>query len=637
MSTIDKSKMDHYIDGKLVKEGKKDEGYEHLNFQWWKAKPEDIAEAVQSTVKFLETHQSSRSEQLSANTRLYGQAQAFSHIGTVARPTASMSNPTSTRISFNLVSSLVDTLTAKIAKNRVTPYFATNGGDWDIQLKAEQLSQFVEGCFYETKMHEKGVQAFTDSAVWRLGIVHIDEMHDKIFAERAFPQEFLWDMIEAASNFPTQLHRIKICERNVLLACYPDKEDQEKIQKAMPINFEQLGATGTAADLVSVIESHHLPSNPDADEEETDGRHTLVIGDQWIVNQPYTKSYYPYVFRRYKKALIGFDGQSCAERVQSLQFEINREMILIQRSKWMGGSFKVLVENGSKVVSQHLNNEVGTIIHYSGTKPEYVTPPVIQQDQYGWVDSLIAKGYRQEGVSELEAASIKPLGVNSGKAMRTMANIADDRQLFTQQEQEEFYLECGRQFIEKAKDIYKRKKSYKVTFPTSTFARQIDWKDINLNEDQYVMKAFPKSSLADDLTGRMADIQEYMQAGLLSPRAGRRLMRKPDLEMADKLFDAAEDLLHKIFEEILSGKGYRAPEPYYDLVLAKELALEYYNYADYHNCPEDRLSLLRKFLKQIDDMTGVNAPPAPIATAPQAVPTAPPVSEILPNAPKVAA
>ena len=91
------------------------------------------------------------------------------------------------------------------------------------------------------------------------------------------------------------------------------------------------------------------------------------------------------------------------------------------------------------------------------------------------------------------------------------------------QEMERFFLEGARQMIEVAKDIYARKKTFKVLFPTSKFMETIDWKDIKLKEDEYILKAFPTSSLPDDPAGKLQTIQEYMQAGLVSPRAGRRL------------------------------------------------------------------------------------------------------------------
>ena len=172
---------------------------------------------------------------------------------------------------------------------------------------------------------------------------------------------------------------------------------------------------------------------------------------------------------------------------------------------------------------------------------------------------------------------------------------------------EQFTLEVNRQMIEVAKDIYKRKKSFKVVFPQAKFLETIDWADIKLDESEYVLRAYPTSSLPDDPAGRYDTIQEWMQAGLVSPRAGRRLMAMPDVEMADKLANAAEDLLHKLYEDMLNEGIYVAPEPQFDLQLAGQLYLSYYNYAKLNNAPEDRLNLLMQFKSQIDDLTGLTA------------------------------
>ena len=210
--------------------------------------------------------------------------------------------------------------------------------------------------------------------------------------------------------------------------------------------FVDLAGAGTAADLITVTESWHLRSSSEAD----DGLHAICVDNAVIYKEQWDKDYFPFAFFHYNKRLLGFWGQGACERLQNLQGEINRLMILIQRSMWMGGSFKVLVENGSRVVSQHLNNDVGSIINYTGTPPQYVTPPMIQQDIYPYVDALIAKGFQQEGVSQLAASSLKPQGVDSGAALRTFDDIGDDRFLFIGQEMETFFLEIARQMIEVA-------------------------------------------------------------------------------------------------------------------------------------------------------------------------------------------
>jgi hypothetical protein len=504
-----------------------------------------------------------------------------------------------------------------------------------MQHKAEQLSKFAEGMSYEQKTHIKTIYSLRDAGMWGTGILYIGEENDQVVIERAMPHEFLIDQVEALTNDPRQLHRVKPIDRDVMIervkGWYPEGEERdaavEAVLHATESSFIDLGGIGTAADLIIMTDSYHLKSGKNA----KDGLHAICVGDTVVFKEEWEEDYFPFAFIHYNKRPLGFWGQGACERLQNLQQEINRLMILVQRSMWMAGSFKVLVENGSRVVSQHLNNDVGSIIFYTGTAPQYVTPPMIQQDIYPYIDSLIAKGFQQEGISQLEAAAVKPMGVNSGKGLRTMTDIADDRFLFLGQEMEEFTLEVNRQCIEVAKKIYSRKKTFKVVFPQTKFLETIDWKDIKLKDDEYVLRAYPISSLPDDPAGRYETIQEWMQSGLVSPRAGRRLMAMPDVEMSDKLANAPEDLLHKIYEEMLNDDKYVSPEPQMDLVLAGQLYLSYYNYAMLNNCPEDKMDLLRRFKSQLDDLTGVSAVQAQQPTTPMANPQPTPTSPMIQN------
>jgi len=377
----------------------------------------------------------------------------------------------------------------------------------------------------------------------------------------------------------------------------------EAVRNAKSDSFVDLGSTGTVGDLVAVLESWHLRSGPNTD----DGKHVICVGDQKVITEPYEKDYFPFPMFHYNKKLLGFWGTSACTRLMNLQQEVNRLMILIQRSMWMGGSFKVLLHTTSKVVSQHVNNDVGALIRWAGNvEPKYITPPMIQQDIYPYVDALIAKGYQQEGVSQLAASSLKPQGVDSGAALRTFDNIADDRMLFTGQEMETFALEVARQLIEVTKDIYARKKSFKVVFPQTSFLETIEWKDVKLKDDEYVLKAFPSSSLPDEPAGKLQTIQDYLQAGLLSPRSARRLLAMPDIEMSDRLYNAAENLLHKTFEDLMweEDKKVPGPEPEWDLQLAGQLYLEYFNYAQLNNAPEKVMKRLRQWKTKLDDING---------------------------------
>lgn len=637
---LDRSQMSVYRNKKLIKAGIDEESATtdpKTALIWWNMeRDEDLANSIASTIRFIGEHQPGRTNQLTASTRLYSNSNVNGFFGGAFRSSYGQptnSSPGSGRISFNLCASITDTLVAKMSKNIVVPTFITSGGIWGMQKQAEQLSKFTEGCFYANNAHSIGMGAFRDACVWGTGIVHVFDQNDQVAIERVFPHELIVDEVEALSGKPQQMHRVKMMDRGLLAHMFKDDEEAlEAIRMCSSASSLDMGIVGaTAADIVVVTESWHLATS----EESEDGLHVICLGQSILFKEVYKNTYFPFIFYNYNKRLIGFWGQGAVERVQNLQAEINKLMILIQKAMWMGGGFKILLENGSKVVKQHLDNEVGTIITYSNTPPQYISPPMLQAEIYPYVDSLIAKGYQQEGVSQLSASSLKPAGVDSGAALRTFDQIADDRQMYIAQELENFYLEMARQMIEKVEEIYKRKGSYKVTYPGTMSFETIDWGEIDLKKDEYVMKAFPTSELPQEPGAKMATVQEYMQAGLITPRTGRKLLQMPDIEMNDKLANAAENLLCKIIEDILEKDIYRAPEPYYDLTLAKQLSLEYYNYADLNNCPEEKLDLLRQFMNQIDDLTGLNAPPAPpmmpAGGPPQAAPEPTPMSNLVPN------
>lgn len=618
--------------GKILSQPKDEFAAGTINRRWWSLPDESIGAAIDAVVHFIQNHQGTRKEQLMADTRMYANSNAFNVMGTGWQRSVTYSNPNRSRICYNMAQTVIDTLVSKVAKNKVTPTFVTNGGVWGMQRKAEQLSKFIEGLFHALDVHTLGMNAFRDACVWGDGFLHIYDDEGEVGIDRVLPHEIEVDEVEAGTTGkPQQMHRTRILDRDILLELFKDDEDAcAVILSTSPIGVQEGAAYGTATDLVTVIESYHLKSGKDA----KDGVYVVTINGRAIQKTEYDKDYFPFVQISWSKRLLGYFSQGLCEQLAPIQSELNRLLILVQRSLWMGGSFKVLLENGSKVVSQHLNNDVGAIINYTGTPPQYVSPPIIQPEIYQHISTLKNLGYQQAGLSQMSTTGEKPMGVDSGKALRTLTDIEDDRFLFVSQQMEAFYLEVARQCIEVVKDIYSRRRSYEVTFPTSRFLETIDWKDIKLKETEYVMMAFPVSSLSKDIAGRLSDIQELTQAGMMTPRTARKLMSMPDVEMSDKLANAAENLICDRIEKMLQDDGkYKAPEPTMDLVLARVLCLEYINYAELNNAPEDRLKLLRRFLDQLGDLTGTNAP-GPMqgaGAAPPANPTATPTSNLVPN------
>jgi len=602
--------------------------------RWWMLEGGDAADVISGTLNLIRDAQSFRATQWIVSSRLYGNLSPTTLAGVSFSKLAAQQPALRDRISYNLVQSVVDTVVAKITRNRPKPLFLTSGGDYRKQREAKKLNAFLDGVFYENATHEIGTTVFRDASVWGDGFIHVFAKGDRVCHERVMASEIFVDDVEALYGQPRQMHRVKQVDRQVLFDMFPD--DADKIAGAKPSRTEEAGRS-IVADMITVRESWHLASGPGAD----DGRHCITIDGAVLGEmEPWPHQWFPFARVQWCPRLYGYWGQGLAEQLQNIQLEINKILWIIQRSFHLAGSFKVFIENGSKIVKEHLNNDIGTIVNYTGVPPQYVVPQIVSPEVFAHLQNLINKGYEQAGVSQLAASSLKPEGLNSGRAIREYNDIQQDRLHVPAKSYETMYMDVARLSIGVIKMIAAEEKGYEVRVPGRKSIERIEWKDIKLTDDDYVMQCYPVSSLPSDPAGRLATIQEYAQAGFLSPRQARRLLDFPDLDQVESLANAEEDYLTMVFDKIVDDGDYTSPDPLDDLAMSKQLCLEYYAKGKANNLREDRLELLRRYLEQINEIEqAMMPPPVPQMPMPGAtgMPLAPPMpmpaSELVPNVP----
>jgi hypothetical protein len=606
-----------------------------IDRRWWLLKKSDLPAAITSLIGFLQQHQGARQTQIIMSARLYGNLSVMGLNGLTYSKIATVQAAIRDRITYNVCQSAVDTVCSKIGKNKPRPLFLTSGGDYRIQRRAKKLTKFTDGIFYENNAYKLGLDCFRDGAIWGTGLIYVYREKGRVKWERALPSEMYVDEVEGFYGEPRQIHRVKNIDRQVLLDCFPERRSViERADRATPDN---LGGYENISDVITVRESWHLPSGPDAG----DGLHTITIHSGELFTEEYTRDHFPFAKFDWCKRLFGYWGQGGVEQIQNYQLEINKLLWVIQRSMHLAGSFKVWLKNGSKVSKDHINNDLGTII--TGEEaPQYLVPPIVAPEVYAHLQTLKNGAFEQFGISQLSAASKKPDGLDSGKALREFNDIESDRFMTIGQAYEDLFMQLAKLSIEEAREIAEEDGDYEVVVPGKKFTSTINWKDIDLEEDQYVMKCYPVSSLPNDPAGRLQTIQEYAQAGYLSPRTARRLLDFPDLEQEESLANAQEDYLTEILERIVDEGEYTAPEPYDGLELALEMGLEFYAQGKCNNLEEERLDLLRQFIDQVNLLKNPPVPPpappmgvggGPGVGAAPANPEAAPVSDLVPNVP----
>lgn len=644
MSTDDPRPIDFTSFSPVEKKPKKIEQKIMANgVRWWLADETMLPGAVMSQVAAIINADRGRIDAYNTYAKLYGTwTPTFWNgyqLANSGKPTA----PLRDRLTYNIVQSCIDTLTARISQNKPKPMFLTTAGDSKLQRKAKKLDSFCYGLFYENKLYQAAPKAFRDACVFGEGIIHAYTEAGEVKYERVLPYELLVDYLEShyGPESTKSLFRIKNIDRTELAEAFPDKA--EDIARMSNTSTFISANNRSVADTVTVIEAWRIPVG------EKEGRHVIVTENSILCDETYEEDFFPFAVLRYSPRLYGFYAQGMAEQLVPLQVEINRTLISIQRSLYLGGTHKIFVKSGSKVIKSHFDNAIGTIMEYAGdTMPQYVVPQLVQPEIYSHLENMIQKGYQLPGVSQLSASSLKPMGIDSGKALRAVDDIQVQRFQTVAQNYEQFFVDLAQITVSVARKAYAEEGELTVKVPGKRFIEEIDWKDVDMEDDEFQLQIYPVSKLPNDPEGRLATIQEMMQAGLISPEAGRRLLDFPDLESEENLYNATADYLHMILDKIVEDGEFTPPAPEDNLDLAKKLILEYIAQGKLNKLDDKKMELLRRFNKQIDVMMNPPAPPmAPGAMpgappmpgeggSPQAVPQAPPMSPLMPNSPNVA-
>ena len=137
-----------------------------------------------------------------------------------------------------------------------------------------------------------------------------------------------------------------------------------------------------------------------------------------------------------------------------------------------------------------------------------------------------------------------------------------------------------------------------VSFSEGSGVEKIDWKDIKMEEDEYIMRIQPIGSLPQTPAAKLASVTEMHMNGMFTKEEAHQLLEFPDIDRANKLKNAHIDLIDKIIDDMIDNNNFAPPEPYFNLVLGVERVQQAYNLGKLEGVPEQRLELLRRWIAQ---------------------------------------
>jgi len=608
---------------------------EHLiEVPWWEQPSDDLmAESVFDFVDHLRQTQPHHFETNARYMRLYGNFVGFTGSSRSGFNIRDMSPAKATfsdnRIRLNVVQSMCDTITAKIAKNRPKPTFLTSDGDYKIQRKASQLTKFIESLFLKTNLYQVMPKAFLDSTIMESGFVELYREGKEIKVDRVLATELFFDDNECFYGDPRQMHRYMTVPRGVLLKKFPKLDGKIMTATSPPSD----GLESDEADNIEVIKSWHLPSTKGAD----DGCYGLFISNAALWKKEWKRDYFPVVKQDWASRIIGYLGQSLAEQISPIQTEINVLLQRIQAAFKRLGIPWVFVENGSKVVTEHLRNEIALIIKYSKTPPVRDVQATVHPEVFQHLDRLVQRAYEITGISQLSASSKKPAGLDSGVAIREYNDIETERFIMVGKAYENAFMEAARQMIDLCKEIAAENGgSFPVLAKTDYGAvEQIDWADIDMDQDEYRMEAFPTALFPSTPAGQLQTANELLQLGLMDRQDIIKQLDFPDLKQFFNIENANSEYMEKIIYRIVFDGEMTQPDEQQDLELGIRMMTAMYLKYKTQNLEEEKLTMMVQWIQRAVDMlnSAGSMPPVPAMdegqmqgqVAPQtALPPAPP-------------
>jgi hypothetical protein len=556
------------------------------------------------------------------------------------------------RLTWNIPRSLCQTVQAKLAgKNRPKVQFVTSAASWRQRRRAYHLDRFAEAQFHLKQgqfgnIWELGALILLLSLVVGDGFAYVyaDDIDQQVAVEPIFPWQLFVDPNDAAQGRPQCVFLVRPFDRDRLAAIYPESKAAIAQAKAIGVGEHTDSADGylkggiRSAEQVEVIDAWCLPTSKDKP-----GVHLRWVDGKTLERKPWKRTEFPFVHLKWAAQIQGWWAQSLISEVRSISDEINS---IVQRlSDCVRRTQKAvwLYPDGSIKPADLETNEDGINIGYDPVlgKPELINPPPFDNATIDWLRMNLEQCYGIPGVSQMSATSRKEQGVTAAIAMRTIQDVETERLGTQQNGYELFYVDLCRHMIACTRELAAENPDYAVRWPGESFLREIKWKDVDLPEDQYVMRPDPVNHLKNTPTDRLQLAQDMFATGTFSkPALDQSILYLNTKDHLTGGGDKQEKLIERYIESWLdatperqeSGEfKFRSPFPYLQLPAAMLQVAEAYVEAQLDEADDFNLDFFLRFIEQCDtivqERAAATAPPPPAlgGMAPPA-PAAPPMA-----------
>lgn len=534
---------------------------------------------------------------------------------------------------INGVRRAIKTLLAEMAQHKPRPMFLTSDADFDLQETAKRAGKFCDGMYYSVSFDERiaplvrlDAMLFGDGfSEWQVGAKGLE-------CERAFALEVLVDEGDVGSDGePLTVFRERFVDKRVLASQFPERADD--IARARPVSGLSRWWQRPSDSLVRVVRTYRR--SHDSGDGPKGGRYLTCIDGLTLEDEEWPYEWLPIVRLPWSNPVRGYYGESVVEQVLENQKELDFIGGVI-RETVRRAMPQIAVDDRSEVSNEQIRNLKFGILRYNGAAgnpPAGITLVSVSPQLLGERDYQLRALYDELGLSEMAVSSQMPAGLSmSGRSQLVYEDVKSKRQLEPLDAHESWYIDNARTMLRLIRHAAKSDASYEVVYRGHDHIERIKFSELDVDEDQFVMKAMPTSKLPSTPSAKYAVLDSWLERGLISPAAYRRMSEMPDLEKENAIENAARTHAEWVVNQILTKGADFEPHNVMRLDVQLEVGGNMYLDAERRGANELNLSKLRLFLVESRnlwlDQRGIPRPGGPARPTPGggalgAVPSAP--------------
>lgn len=441
--------------------------------------------------------------------------------------------------SINIIKSCIDSVVNSIVTAKPRPFINTIKGSFKTIEIARQLQIFYDYYFSEQDLYNKNVIALRDACLFDRGCVYIDEI--TLEASNISPWNVYTDPNEKEKK------QVYIIFNNTTIESLPEYVEKELTKSELNLNHITYG--------VYYNSKYHTKA--------------LTVNGSVRKIYNYEADTVPIKYITYTPTIIGDHCLSIADMLLGLQKEINIISKTIALAAKKNPAQTIMLQNASNIAVGELNNEIGNIIQFnsenngSGNPVNVLTPSFISEQYEAIRDKDIQRAYELVGKSQTSASGRKEVGIESGVAIATLADLQSER----------FQVLLGSfidLFTQEAKLVAEIGMKNATIITPSRYELKLTWDEVREDYSKMRIEFSSADALSKDPSEKLKQLQSLAQAGIIPATQIPSLLEIPDINRGFSAVNNGYNCAMSIIDACIYDDKYDLPF-YVPFELLKEM------------------------------------------------------------------